>query len=157
MAHYILPEKSLYQIFWNLTIIGGAIKHYSYFAVPYILAENPDISGKQAIKLSCEMMNGHKWEALKLDISFILWNILGIITLGISNFLYLNPYKIATKTEYYTRLREEAKEKAIPLSEKLNDKYLYEKASSELINETFLFLFLLYMPKLSTIRNVNRL
>ena len=43
---------------WYLTIIGGFIKEYSYAMVPYILAENPDISGKDAIALSRKMMDG---------------------------------------------------------------------------------------------------
>ena len=30
---------SFYQMLWNFTIIGGIIKHYSYYLVPYIAAE----------------------------------------------------------------------------------------------------------------------
>ena len=77
--------KELYEFFWALTIIGGIIKHYSYLMVPYILAENPNMNSKQAITLSRKMMDGHKWEAFKLDLSFIGWNILGMFTWGILN------------------------------------------------------------------------
>ena len=35
---------SLYQMLWSLTIVGGVIKYFSYYLVPYIAAENPDIS-----------------------------------------------------------------------------------------------------------------
>lgn len=38
---------SLYQMLWALTIVGGIIKRYSYFLVPYIAAENPDIPLKR--------------------------------------------------------------------------------------------------------------
>ena len=41
---------SIYQTLWDITIIGGMIKHYSYLMVPFIVAENPDISPNTAIK-----------------------------------------------------------------------------------------------------------
>ena len=46
---FSLLLKNIYQALWNLTIIGGIVKRYSYFLVPYILAENPDIKAKDAI------------------------------------------------------------------------------------------------------------
>ena len=69
---------SIYQFLWNLTIIGGIIKHYSYLLVPYIIAENPTISGKDAIELSRKMMNGRKLEAFKLELSLLPWYLLGV-------------------------------------------------------------------------------
>ena len=56
-----LTLQTIYMFFWKLTIVGGIIKYYSYFMVPYILAENPGISSRKAITLSRNMMNGHKW------------------------------------------------------------------------------------------------
>ena len=44
--------KYIYQSLWSLTVIGGIIKHYSYFLVPYILAENPDMTANQSVTLS---------------------------------------------------------------------------------------------------------
>lgn len=43
---------AMYKFLWSITIIGGAIKHYSYLMVPYIVAENPKIPSKTAINLS---------------------------------------------------------------------------------------------------------
>ena len=51
----------VFQILWSFTIVGGIIKSFSYFAVPYIVAENPDIRPREAITLSRRMMDGHKW------------------------------------------------------------------------------------------------
>ena len=130
-------RKTIYQKLWDITIIGGIIKYYSYLMVPYILAENPDINGKDAIKLSREMMNGHKLEAFIIDLSFIGWYILGILTYGITNILILNPYRIATFTEFYKELRTLAKTKGIENSELLNDIYLYELADSKLIMQEY--------------------
>ena len=122
---------------WSLTIIGAFVKRYSYMLVPYIVAENPNIKTLDAINLSRRMMYGHKWECCKLELSYFGWMILGIFTLGITELLYSNPYKVATMTEYFVSLRKLAKEKNIPGVEKLNDKYLYEKASAEELDKEY--------------------
>ena len=41
MAAFTLLRISIQQFLWNLTIIGGFIKYYSYQLVPFIVAENP--------------------------------------------------------------------------------------------------------------------
>ncbi len=122
---------------WSLTIVGALVKRYSYMLVPYIVAENPNIKTLDAINLSRRMMYGHKWECCKLELSYFGWMILGIFTLGITEILYSNPYKVATMTEYFVSLRKLAKEKNIPGVEKLNDKYLYEKASAEELDKEY--------------------
>ncbi len=118
---YTMLVKNIYNLLWDLTIIGGIIKHYSYMLVPYILAENPNIKTKDAIKLSRDLMNGYKWECFKLDLSFIGWRILGIITFNISNIVFTNPYYQATKTEVYMYLRDKGKLSNIKESELLKD------------------------------------
>lgn len=122
---------------WSLTIVGALVKRYSYMLVPYIVAENPNIKTLDAINLSRRMMYGHKWECCKLELSYFGWMILGIFTLGITETLYSNPYKVATMTEYFVSLRKLAKEKNIPGVEKLNDKYLYEKVSAEELDKEY--------------------
>ena len=122
---------------WSLTIIGAIVKRYSYMLVPYIVAENPNIKTLDAINLSRRMMYGHKWECCKLELSYFGWMVLGTVTLGITEVLYSNPYKVAAMTEYFVSLRKIAKEKKIQGIEKLNDKYLYEKASAEELDEGY--------------------
>ena len=39
------------------------------------------------------MMNGQKWDTFVLDLSFIGWHILGIMTIGILEIFYVAPYK----------------------------------------------------------------
>lgn len=128
---------SLYNTLWYFTIIGGIIKSYSYRLVPYIVAENPSISSKKAITLSRYMMKGHKWEMFTFDLSFILWNILGIITWGLSDVFFTNPYKVASEAEYYAYLRKLAVDNKVNDIENLNDRYLYEKANIETLKEAY--------------------
>lgn len=101
--------KNIYNLLWYLTIIGGFIKSYEYRMIPYILAENPKIDRKEAFKLSKEMMRGNKWKTFVLDFSFILWNILSVLTFGLLNILYVNPYKSMTFAELYKELKKEDK------------------------------------------------
>ena len=128
---------SAFYSLWCLTIVGIVVKRYSYILVPYIVAENPNIKTLDAINLSRKMMYGHKWECFKLELSYIGWMILGILTLGVSEILYSNPYKVATMTEYFATLRSLAKTEKIPGIEKLNDTYLYEKATKEQLEEEY--------------------
>lgn len=127
----------LYEFLWGFTIVGGIIKRYSYFLVPYIVAENPDINGKDAIKLSSDMMYGHKRECFILDVSFIGWELLSMFTLGLSNLFFTDAYKVAVFSEYYVRVRKEAIDKNIKNTDLLCDKYLYEKADNKLLEDTY--------------------
>lgn len=125
--------KSIYLFLWSLTIIGGIIKMYSYFLVPYIVAENPGISPRKAITLSRKMMYGHKWECFVFELSFIGWTLLSLVTLGLSDIFFTNPYMAASFTEYYAQLRKLAKEQQIDGMELLCDDYLYEHPSQEVL------------------------
>ena len=96
----------VFLILWTLLfIIPGLIKAYSYRMVPYILAEEPELDGRAAINRSREMMNGNKWKAFVLDLSFILWILLSVITLGIVGIFYVSPYMVATGAELYHALK----------------------------------------------------
>lgn len=131
-------KYTIYQALWMLTVIGGVIKYYSYSQVPYILAENPDLTGREAITLSRRMMRGHKWERFLLDCSFIGWSILGACTFGLSEVFYSLPYQSASFCEYYVRLRGKAKESGILGTELLNDRYLYERAADDVLWEAYM-------------------
>ena len=144
-----LAMKVLFQTLWACTIIGGVIKRYSYYLVSYIVAENPDIGWKEAITISRKMMDGYKWECFKLEMSFLLWDIAGFLTLGISDLFYTNAYKIATYTEFYVQVRLLAKKNGVKGIELLNDLYLYEKADALTLDEAYIDVLFMdyYLPK----------
>ena len=120
----VLLLKEIRKFLWNLTIVGGIIKNYSYKMVPYIVAENPTIKATDAIKMSKEMMNGHKFEAFKLDCSFIGWILLQYASFGILG-IFVSPYYTSTETQLYLMLREEYINKKKYNFESLNDELLY--------------------------------
>jgi uncharacterized membrane protein len=96
---------SLYTFLWSLLfIIPGIIKSYSYAMTPYILLDRPELSATDAIKESEKMMDGHKMELFILDLSFIGWILLSMLTCGIL-VLYVEPYMMATKAAFYLELK----------------------------------------------------
>lgn len=125
------------EFLWSLTIVGAAVKRYSYYLVPFIAAENPAVGSRQAITLSRKMMNGHKWECFVMELSFLGWMILGAVTLGLVDLFFTNPYKTAAMSEFYTKIRSEAKEKEIEGAELLNDRYLFEKPDDAVLQEVY--------------------
>lgn len=74
--------------------------------IPYILAENPGIDSREAFAVSKQMMDGNKWAAFVLDLSFLGWQILSVFTCGILSVFYVNPYVYMTNAELYVALKE---------------------------------------------------
>ena len=65
--------RDIFLCLWSmLFLIPGLIKIYSYRMVPYIVKDNPELSATEVITKSREMMNGHKWKAFVLDLSFMV-------------------------------------------------------------------------------------
>ncbi|MGM9631738.1 MAG: DUF975 family protein [Eubacteriales bacterium] len=95
---------TLYVFLWSLLcIIPGIIAQYKYAMVPYILAEEPDLSPREALSRSEVMMQGHKLDLFLLNLSFIGWVILSVLSCGIG-FIWLTPYVSATQTEFYREI-----------------------------------------------------
>lgn len=97
--------KNLFIALWSLLfIIPGIIKAYEYRMVPYLLAENPEMSMSEAFYLSKKLMDGNKFDTFVLDFSFILWSIAGTFFMGLVGILFVNPYVQLTNTELYVKL-----------------------------------------------------
>lgn len=93
---------------WSLLlIIPGIIKAYAYRMVPFLIAEYPEMGYEQAFAISKQTTIGEKWDMFVLDLSFILWYLLCLITLGLG-FFFLAPYLNATYAELYDRLKAKA-------------------------------------------------
>ena len=89
---------------WSLLlVIPGIIAAYNYSMAAYIMAEDPDIGPSIAMQRSKELMNGYKWELFCLQFSFIGWEILAALTLGIGN-IALVPYQKAAETAFYMNI-----------------------------------------------------
>lgn len=87
-----------------LCVLPGLYFAYCYYMVPYILAENPEMKPMEALRLSKQMMEGHKMNTWLLEMSFFGWMFLGAMACGVGTFFVL-PYYYATFAELYAVLR----------------------------------------------------
>ena len=86
---------------WSLLfIVPGILSTYLYRLAPYLMAENPGLGIREAVNMSKELMAGHKWRLFCLQLSFIGWNLLCMLTLGIG-YLWLTPYQNAAEAAFY--------------------------------------------------------
>lgn len=100
---YFLVE--LYVALWSLLfIIPGIIKEYSYIFAPYILADNPELTPREAIEKSKQMTEGYKFDLFVLNLSFIGWILLIPLTAGIAG-IYVLPYMNVTIANAYNSLK----------------------------------------------------
>ena len=98
---------ALWVFLWSLLFwIPGIVKSFSYAMTPYILADCPEVSPTEALKISQRMMKGHKGELFMLQLSFIGWYILSGVSFGLFILFYVGPYQQATLAEYYKNLLE---------------------------------------------------
>ncbi len=93
--------QGIFVLLWMLLfIIPGFIAAYSYAMAPYIMLEDPNCGGYEALKRSKQLMKGHKMDLFLLDLSFIGWELLCVLSLGIG-FLWLYPYVNTARASFY--------------------------------------------------------
>ena len=98
---------AIFTFLWSLLfVIPGIVKSYSYAMTYYIMKDNPNLSANDAITESRKMMNGHKMDLFLLDLSFIGWMILTVLTFGLLS-LYVVPYQHAAKAAFYESLKNQ--------------------------------------------------
>lgn len=83
-----------------LLSIPGVVATYRYLLTSYIMAEDPEIRAKDALRKSVELMRGYKWKAFCLRLSFFGWILLIVFTLGIAG-LWVQPYMMAAEASFY--------------------------------------------------------
>ena len=101
--------ESVFIFLWALLlVIPGIIKAFAYALVPFILADEKykDKKAMEVLKLSEEMMNGHKMDLFVFELSYIGWYIVVGLTLGIAG-IWVIPYYTVAKY----KLLEEIKNK----------------------------------------------
>lgn len=96
--------RSLYTLLWSLLlIVPGIIAALSYAMTPFILEEHPELTASEAIRRSKELMRGHKTDLFILELTFIGWSLLCILTLNLGH-IALNPYKNAAYAVFYREI-----------------------------------------------------
>lgn len=107
--------RNIKLLLWTfLLVVPGIIKSYEYMMVPYLMGEYPEMSRGELFRRSREMMDGNKFDAFVLDLSFIGWGLLSIITGGLVGVFWTNPYQAATAAELYRTLRMQREREEAP-------------------------------------------
>lgn len=92
--------QGIYIILWTiLLVVPGVMKACSYSMTYYILKDEP-LSYNRAIEKSMLMMEGYKMKFFLMNLYFIGWAILCVLTLGIG-FLWLGPYVTTCNAAFY--------------------------------------------------------
>ena len=96
--------STIFTFLWSLLfVIPGIVAAYRYSMATYILAENPNMQATEAIERSKALMDGRKGDLFCLDLSFIGWALLAVLTAGIGN-LWLVPYMTVSRAAFYRSL-----------------------------------------------------
>ena len=105
-SNYIVFVISLIAIM--ACTIWSIVKRYSIALAKYIAYDEPGLSGKEAVKKSKQLIQGNKGNLFVLELSFIGWAILAILTLGIG-YLWLMPYINVSQICFYEELKNKNK------------------------------------------------
>ena len=101
--------RMIFIVLWSLLlIIPGIVAAFKFSMAVYILHDNPELSGMDALNRSKEMMDGQKGKLFGLYFSFIGWAILCVFTLGIG-YLWLFPYMKTSEANFYEDLKSAQK------------------------------------------------
>lgn len=90
-----------------LLIVPGIVLDVAYSMAEFISYDEPEISEAEALRRSRRMMKGHKWQLFCLELSFIGWILLSILSLGIG-LLWVGPYISQSVAAFYEDLKQEA-------------------------------------------------
>jgi len=94
----------IFTLLWTLLlIVPGIIAAISYSMTFFILVDNNEMSGQDAIRKSKELMMGNKYRYFCLGCRFMGWFCLGILSLGIG-FLWIVPYFMSSNAGFYQSL-----------------------------------------------------
>lgn len=112
-----IPNPELSSPLWMLYLSGVALlllglipwinRSLAYAMNAFILADNPGIGHRRSLQISKRMMKGNKLHLIGLNLSFLGWILLSLLTCGIG-MLFVTPYMNQTMAELYAKLRSAA-------------------------------------------------
>lgn len=105
-ALWLSVITGFFTFLWSLLFfIPGIVKAFAYSMAPYILAENPQMTAREALDESKRITKGYKGDLFVLQLSFIGWMLLVPLTLGLLG-IWLNPYMSAATANAYLHIKQ---------------------------------------------------
>ena len=112
-ALWLMILVSVFTFLWALLLyVPGIIKAISYSMSYYILAENPEMTAREALNESKEIMKGNKLNFFILELSFFFWLLLVVVTFGIAA-IYVEPYMQLTYANFYHNIKRQPAAEAV--------------------------------------------
>lgn len=90
---------------WSmLLIVPGIIATYRYRFALYNLCENPELGVMDALNMSKQQTRGYKLDLFVLDVTFLGWSFLCVLTAGILS-IWITPYIQQTNLGYFEAIK----------------------------------------------------
>lgn len=111
MLLWMLNIQSVFWVLLTFTFMSAAVvvvimKSYEYFLAIY-LSFHGIATNKEAVTLSCHLMNGHKGDLFVLTLSFILWQLLTVVTFGLAS-VFVAPYVLTAQAVFANKIIEKS-------------------------------------------------
>lgn len=104
-AWWLTILMGFFTALWSiLFVIPGIVKAISYSMAPFVLADDPTLTARQALDISKQITDGHKLDLFLVGLSFIGWSLLVSFTFGIAA-IWVVPYMCATYANCYQTLK----------------------------------------------------
>ena len=105
LLYFLISTATL--IGFMLLVIPGVIISLGLSMSYYIFIEEPELTIEEILKKSWKLTDGYKMELFILQIRFIPWYVLGILSFFVGVFFVL-PWHQLTLINYYTFLKKKA-------------------------------------------------
>ena len=105
--HAQYPDSPVFVLLCIAAIILLMIKMLSYAMTFFVLADDQTVGPLQAIRKSTAMMSCRKWKYFCLQLRFIGWFLLSLLTCNIG-LLWLIPYITTAKAHFYLDVKDRA-------------------------------------------------
>lgn len=98
---------------WSLLfIIPGILAHYNYSMAAFIMLDHPEYTENQCLEESKRLMYGKRWRLFCLELSFIGWYFLSVLSFGIGS-IWVCPYENVTYAVFYRHISAPQTDEAI--------------------------------------------
>ena len=98
---------AVFVALWSmLLIVPGIIAAYRYRFALYNLCENPELGVMDALNMSKQQTRGYKLDLFVLDVTFLGWSLLCVLTAGILS-IWITPYIQQTDLGYFDAIKAE--------------------------------------------------
>ncbi len=86
-------------------VLPGIFFFYSTALTNFIFSDDEDMQPWTAISESFRLMNGNRFRLFQLQLSFLGWFLLVVVTLGLA-LVYVGPYYMTALAQFYDEIKE---------------------------------------------------